>query len=112
MYLAATMPSDSSLRAPGTWANGRVLKPEERERKREIDRAAKRNAAESQKGTERRIQALEELVAELLGRIVMLETEIASTRQSRTSNLDHVQINPLAEPIGSLPINTCRLSTP
>jgi len=109
------MSSDSSLRAPGIWANGRVLKPEERKRKREIDRAAKRNAAESRKASEMRIQALEQLVVELSGRIFKLETEIASTRQSRTSNLDHVQVKPLAEPIGPLswlPINTCRFSTP
>ena len=109
------MSSDSSLRTPGTWANGRVLKPEERQRKREIDRAAKRNAAESQKASEMRIQSLEQLVVELSGRIVMLETEIASTQQIRTLNLGQVQVEPLAEPIGPLswqPIEFCRFSTP
>lgn len=110
------MPSDSSLRAPGTWANGRVLKPEERKRKRELDRVAKRKAAESQKASEIRIQALEQLVVELSGQIVKLETELASTRQSRTPhNHDNVQYRPLSEPIGPLSwptIDFCRFNIP
>lgn len=108
------MSCDLSLRVPGTWSNGRVLKPEERKRKRQIDRATKRKAAENQKASEIRIQSLEQLVVELSGRIVNLETEIASTRRSRISVLDHSQIEPLVEPIcpiSWLPINTCRSST-
>lgn len=109
------MSSELPLRVPGTWGNGRVLKPEERQRKRDTDRATKRKAAVNLKASEIRIQALEQLVVELSNRIVNLETEVSSTRYSRTLNLDHAQIVPVVQPnnpVSWLPINTCRFSTP